>query len=130
MFSLSCLLAKSTLTLVAVLLWLHVLECILESFRSLAIRFSDAEHLLWIPVFSIAEQGPSQHGDLASQCDSGLFLACLLLAADAVVNFFGPWVVAERCPSAFDENRTGQWIASFGNTAIAVCFTRLVLARD
>ncbi len=76
------------------------------------------------------EQGPSQHGDLGSQSDSGFLLACLLLATDAVVNFFGPWVVAERCPCAFDENRTGHWIASFGNTAIAICFTRFVLARD
>lgn len=99
-------LAETALALVAVLFGLHVFERFFERLRDFAERLRDAEHLFWVPVFSIAEHSPCQDRDLAAKGDGGFFLAGLLLATDAVVDPFGPWVVTERRPSALDKNRT------------------------
>ena len=99
-------LAESALALVAVLLGLHVFKRLLERLRDFAERLRDAEHLFRVPVFSVAEHGPSQDCNLAAKGDGGFFLTCLLLATDAVVDTFGPCVVTKRCPSALDKNRT------------------------
>ena len=106
MFGFSGFFAESALALVTVLLGLHVFKRLLERLRDFAERLRDAEHLFWVPVFSIAEHGPCQDRDLAAKGDGGFFLASLLLATDAVVDTFSPWVITKRCPSALDKNRS------------------------
>ena len=130
MFGFSGFLAQSALALVTVLFGLHVFERFSERLRGFAERLRDAEHLFWVPVFFIAEHRPSQDCDLAAKGDGGFFLASLLLAADTVVHAFGPWVVTQRCPGAFDKNRTCKRIATFGDASVTVRFTRLVLSWD
>ena len=95
MFGFSGFLAESALALIAVLLGLHGFERFFERLRNFAERLGDAKHLFWVPVFFISKHGPSQHRDLATEGDSGFFLACLLLATDAVIDTFGPGVVTK-----------------------------------
>lgn len=90
-------------------------------------RFSDLNHTRRRPVFLITQHGPSEHGDLSSQCHCGFLLASLLIAADAVVDSLGPFVVSKRSPRALDKDRSGQWVATLGDPSIAVGFAGLIL---
>lgn len=85
------------------------------------------DHRLGGPVFFVAEHGPSEHSDLASESDCGFLLASFLLTADSVVDLLRPRVVAKRSPGALDEDRTREGIATFGNSAVAIGFAGLVL---
>ena len=53
-----------------------------------------------------------------------------MLATDAVVDTFCPWVISKRRPSTLDKNRSRYWVATLGDAAIAIRFTGLVLTRN
>ena len=84
----------ATLALIAVLLGSHCTELLFEPDVHSPIRFGDFDHALGRPVLFVSEHGPGEHCDLASKRDCGFLLASLLLAADSIVDFLGPWVVS------------------------------------
>ncbi len=108
---------------------LHRHEDLLIQWQLATERFCGFNHDARIPVLFIAKHGPSEDRNLASQCDGGLLLAGLLFTADSIVNALSPRVVAKGRPSAFDEDRSGQRIASFGDSTVAIGLARLILSR-
>lgn len=128
--SFACFPASAASALIAVLLGLHLAERFSERIRHTAEGLADFDHAFGFPVFLIAQHGPSDDGDLACQSHSGFLFAGLLIATDSFIDFFSPRVVTQRCPCAFNQDRSSQWITAFGDAAIAICLAGLILARD
>ena len=85
----------ATLSLVAILFGRHRAELVFETEIHSAVGFGDLDHAFVRPVLLVSEHGPGEHRNLPSKCDCSLLLASLLLAADAIVDFLGPWVVTQ-----------------------------------
>ena len=81
--------------MVAVLLGSHRAKLFFEPEIHSAIRLGDFDHAFGRPVLFVSEQRPGEHCNFASKSDCGLLLASLLLAADAIVDVLGPWVVSK-----------------------------------
>ena len=92
-------------------------------------RLGDLDHPLGLPVLLVPQHRPGNHGDLASQRDTGFLLASLLFATDPFVDALGPRVVPQRGPSTFNKDRSRQRIASLGDAAVAIGFAGLILPR-
>lgn len=113
----------------AAFLRLHGAEYLLLQWKLPTERLRDANQDAWIPVLFVSEHGPGEDCNFASQRDCGFLLARLLFAVDPIVNGFRPRVVAKRRPSAFGKDRSGQRIASLGDSTITIGFPGLELAR-
>lgn len=128
--SFACFTTSPASALIAVLFGLHLAQRFFERIRHTPEGLADFDHALGFPILLITQHRPSDDGNLASQSHSGFLFAGLQLATDSFIDFFSPRVVTQRCPCAFNQDRSSQWISALGNAAIAICLAGLILARN
>ena len=80
-------------------------------------------HAPGIPIGFVFQHRPGDHRDLASQSDRCLLLACLLATVNAIVGGSSPGVVLQTDPGTFQQHRSQETRAAFGDPAVAVCFS-------
>ncbi len=83
-----------------------------------------------IPVDLISHHRPRHDGQFASQGHCGFLLASRLATVNVLVRLLGPLVVTDGAPRTLDQHRSQQPTASFGNPAVAIGLSRLILFRN